>query len=583
MSSELDEPIRPAGILSSGGNRWLPGCRRRRLLLLALLALALAFSRRPEQLSRPQFWAEGGKIWYARAHSDPTSFLRAHGGYLHFSHELAASSSQWLPLCRAPLYFSLIASAVLLLPALFLASGRCRNLFPDPRWRLLVAFLYLALPSSEEAHLFLATIQFRLFILAALIVLAAPPRSPSARAFDVVFVTLSGLSGPFCIFLFPLVGVRWLKRRQPWLMVLASILGACAAVEAGAVFFAAEARPELDLETGATVPRFLQILVRQVFVPGIVGSRGTTWLVENVDAFTQLWFSMAIGLAGVALVARALMRAPLELRLGVLAAFLPLLAALAWPLTHPDWPPFWTLLDDTPGPYNRHFFIPIFAWLMILLWSFTHGSKWLRIPAGLALATHLLVAVPTGWRFDPLPDLRFREQCQGWEALPAGSTRVFRILPEGWTMTLEKRAGPDALAGPPAPRGREPTVEVILVHAPPPDGAAARVEGWIDLLHVAGAAVRIDGWALLADTSERRRLHVLSEVPLTLIGARCEPREDVVRALGKAELRYSGFSLELRAEEPLTSPASPSLVTLWSEDDRLGWARLAGPADVSTP
>ncbi len=72
----------------------------------------------------------------------------------------------------------------------------------------------MALPNTGETHLFLAGAQFRLFILATLIVLAAPPRSRFAWSFDVVFVTLSGLTGPFCAFLFPLAWVRWLERRH---------------------------------------------------------------------------------------------------------------------------------------------------------------------------------------------------------------------------------------------------------------------------------------------------------------------------------------------------------------------------------
>ncbi len=257
-----------------------------------------------------------------------------------------------------------------------------------------------------------------------------------------------------------------------------------------------------------------------------------------------------------------------------------MLAALAWPLVDPNGPPFWTLLDGAPGPYNRHFFTPIFAWLVILLWCFASESKYLRIPAGLALAAHFLIAVPNSWRFDPLPDLELRRHCQAWESQSAGSSRAFRILPEGWFMTLEKPAGKSTPSDLVIAAGREPTVEIILTREPPPESAGARVEGWIDELSIAGSIVRIDGWALLADTSERRRLYVQSETPLVLIGVRGVPREDVVQALKNPDLRYSGFSLELLAEE-VPSVLSPSAIVLWSEDDRLGRARLAGPATVS--
>ena len=71
--------------------------------LLVASAAAIA-ARRPDVFTLPQFWAEDGMEWYARAYNEPglAGLLAPYGGYLQLYPRIAGWLCQLVPFASAP-------------------------------------------------------------------------------------------------------------------------------------------------------------------------------------------------------------------------------------------------------------------------------------------------------------------------------------------------------------------------------------------------------------------------------------------------------------------------------------------------
>src|SRR5215204_5643554 len=170
----------------------------RRVALVFLFAAALVVSRRPDMIFHAQFWAEDGKIWFADAYNlgalEP--MLHPAAGYFDTLPRLAALIGLMFPMESVPLLFNCIALVFQLLPVLFILSSRCSE-WGSFNARALLAFLYLALPNSQELHSSISNTQWRLALLMLMILFSSPGRTTFWKVFDVVVVALGALTGPF--------------------------------------------------------------------------------------------------------------------------------------------------------------------------------------------------------------------------------------------------------------------------------------------------------------------------------------------------------------------------------------------------
>src|SRR5690606_9686913 len=195
---------------------------RPRSLAAACLTIAafaaLIVARTPDALFTPQFWAEDGCEWYARAHNSGAlrSLVQPFGGYLQTYPRLVGILSVALGLRHAPLVMALCALAVQAIVPAFLMSSRFESVVPGRLRRLALALVLLTAPNLYEVHLNVSNSHVHLALLAFLVVIAPPAASRGWRAFDVGVLLLSGVSGPFCVLLLPVAVVAWLHDRERW-------------------------------------------------------------------------------------------------------------------------------------------------------------------------------------------------------------------------------------------------------------------------------------------------------------------------------------------------------------------------------
>jgi hypothetical protein len=411
------------------------------------ISCLLVATRRPDALLYPQFFAEDGAWWYAQAHELGAldAIVVPYRNYIHLVPRLAAGLAIHAPMLWAPLVTNAVAVVAQAVTATFLCSRRMARAVPSAWARWGVALLYVGLPGIWGTIANVTNAQWHLAVLACAIVLATPSEKLAWRLFDVAIVALSGLSGPFAIFLLPVVALKWIARRERWSLALGAVAAATALVQAGVILFAEEqagSRPPL----GASIASLLRVVVGRVVYEGLLGQRIYEAIFERPES---LWWHPAI-LAGAALlaaavVALALARGPLELRLFTLYAALALAAALVWPSKEPLQTTFWENIT-APAASNRYFLLPIFALALALFWlavapphsGARSTERFAERAVGGGLLALLLVGAVLDWREPPPNDYFWSKFVAKYDRAPAGA-KVQILYPPGWSMLLTKR------------------------------------------------------------------------------------------------------------------------------------------------
>jgi len=398
-------------------------------VLVFVLAVLVVISRRPDAVTNPQFWAEDGLLWFAQAHNLGwwRVLFQPETGYFCTLPRLTAALAQLLPLAAAPLLFNLVAILFQVLPVSFFLSSRFASL-ASLRSRLLLGFLYLALPNSFEVNANVTNAQWHLALLACLVVLAEPARSLGWRCFDFVMMVLSALTGPFAIMLLPVAGIAWgWRRRTKWTLTLLLTLAAGALLQVSA-FLRTGSAARMQGSLGANPILFAKILSSQVFLAALIGKNNLPY------RHSYIIYTVLIAIAGIAVLIYALLRARWELKLFIVFASLVLTAALLHPMAHA---PQWLELLSAWGV--RYWLLPMLAFVSALVWmAGNHNPRAVRFIAVAALLL-MSVGIVREWRYPGFADLQFGIYARQFSDLPKGSSLTIPLNPQGWSMTLVKR------------------------------------------------------------------------------------------------------------------------------------------------
>jgi hypothetical protein len=422
-----------------------PGVNRRLDLVAPYLPAAAAFAvaivitvlRRPDVITAPQFWAEDGRFWYQSAHNigGLAPLLTPMNGYFQTFSRLVAALSQLVPLAFAPLFFNLAALAAKALPVAFAFTPRFRRVVPSLGAVVALSAAFLLLPNTHEVHANVTNAHTYLALLAFMTVMAPAPRTAWGKAWDAAVFLLSGLSGPFVIFLLPVALAA--SRRDGWRACAARLLPmAMAASVQLASLATASAGARSQAALGATPLLLGKIAAVQVYLGTVLGSAGTSNLSGILGTADFAVFLALAGFSGTAIIIRALLRGPRPLKLFIVFASLVFGAALLSPmasLKDAQWP-----LLAVPGSASRYWFFPMLAFLASAGWlAASRRDPWR--PLGLAVVALALAFLPWNFRFEPWPDREFIARAAAYERLAPGQHTVIPIMPPGWTMELVKR------------------------------------------------------------------------------------------------------------------------------------------------
>jgi hypothetical protein len=249
-------------------HRWSPYVVFFTIALLMLL-------RAPSLVTDPRFWAEEGRVYFARAYNTEwfKSILLPYGGYYSLMpNSFCLIAAKWVPLERAPLVTTLAAFVVQLLPHLLILFGM-KPVLPRFSERVLLSCVVLFVMQTGAIFLSTITSQYHLAVVTYLILISIDAQSSKPWVWLRRFlVVLSGLTGAVSCFLLPLFLLKAYLTRRRDILVLAGLLLAATLVQVGV--FVAAASKQLPGRPGPASPRqFASALVEQDLVWPVLGYR----------------------------------------------------------------------------------------------------------------------------------------------------------------------------------------------------------------------------------------------------------------------------------------------------------------------
>jgi len=382
-------------------------------LILAVCAVVLGL-RRAGAVTHPQFWAEDAYFYHGAYVHGWNSFAEPFAGYLHTILRMVALFAVTVDPAHGPGLFVACSMAITLYVAGRTLSPRC----PLPRLAGACALAVVLVPDTYEIFMTLVNVQWVIGAGLVLLLVSRDPGTAGEWVHDLAAAALMGLTGPFCIVLWPLFAWRASTRRSRASIVLAAIVAACALIQGFIVY--------------NTPPMGGTAAIRGGFVLPLIGRRiGGSIMMGALEApDTDLYIGTAVGLATLAGVAYLAFRRgahrPERVLLGLSFALL-LGAALYRTRYNFDW-------YFQPRQQARYVFLPQLLAIWLLLAAVGEAGRLARVCGALALWA-LLVNIPRD-REPAYVDLHwsFFEPM-----IRAGVPVAIPTNPPGWFMPLPAR------------------------------------------------------------------------------------------------------------------------------------------------
>jgi len=402
-------------------------------LLSCLLFAVLIFGRNPSVILDAQFWGEDGWFWYPEAHEYGWhSLFMPHTGYLQTDDRLIALLGTCLPLAWNPLLFAASAFCFQWLVPVFVASSRSETCCPDWKLRVLIACGIAVVPNSWEVYVNLTNSQWHLSVLAILILLSRSPRTRPELIFDLIFLLLSGVSGPFCLFAWPIAAGCAVISRSPHHVIRLAIVTLCVCLQGTAIYLSGE-RTHLVSTLGASPDMFARLIGGQLLLAPVIGRHLLPALYHMPLWRSGLlpWTTVLVG-AWLHITAFRRFRG---LRPILVFALLVLAAGLTHPAAGGPLPIWQTFLKPDTG--MRYFYIPLLAWItcLIVLSVATQGAA--QYVAAAILCCTALCGIPRDYRYEAEPDRNFYILAHTFDHAAPGTTMTFPIRP-GTSVRLTK-------------------------------------------------------------------------------------------------------------------------------------------------
>ena len=220
---------------------------------------------------------------------------------------------------------------------------------------------YLALPNTSELNVSITEAQWHLALLASLVVLSRPPESRLGFSFDIAVLALCGLTGPFCIVLFPPALIMLWNQRSRWRAIVTALLGSTALLQ-GISLLSSAVRTRASMPLGASVDLLCRILVSQIFLAPLFGMNSA---IKRGHLYIYSLTALGIGL-----LVYCCLRARLEWRLFMVFSALIFAGSMITPQASYDQPQ-WVALARAWG--TRYWFFPDLG--LCLVPALARGSR----------------------------------------------------------------------------------------------------------------------------------------------------------------------------------------------------------------
>lgn len=412
------------------------------LFFFALFAFCfiVMVMRRPDLISNPQFWAEDGAVWYQQAHNLGwfKALLIPQSGYFQTISRLVAAFTLNFSLSSAPLIFNLIGIAIRCSVILFILSKRVS--YFSLKTKLVICLFILLMPHLAEVHANITNTHWYISIYLFFILISDNGNSLLWRAHDFLVMIISGLSGPFIVFLAPVLFLKILNKVELTSIKIAMMgfikrlgffelsFSAICLVQIVTIL-ASQSGERVTAPLGASLDTLVNIASSRIFLGFITSNQ------QSVAIWDMQYLNYVVSFLGFSLLAILVIKGDWRAKSCVIFPFLMLCAALARPAissTLPQWG------QMRVGGGERYFVISSIFWLICLLKAVNYFSWRFKSYSELFLLAVVLVSGFFNFKIAPLHDARWDKQVVMYNNTPKGKNIRLDINPTHWKMDLLK-------------------------------------------------------------------------------------------------------------------------------------------------
>lgn len=405
------------------------------LLVIMAVAFVVLVARRPDIIQNAQPWAEDGRVWMAGIYNNGfwSSLFLPQNGYFQTISRLTYGVALWFGISKAALVSNVIAISIRCFFIGLLMSNRMS--FIGLKYRALVCLYFLLMPNVSEGFVNITNVHWYLSIYLLAVVLANNPESTLGKAHDIIILIISGLSGPFVVFIAPCLIIKRIYTRDGLINAVKGInafdviMAACCIIQLWAIITTSGAT-----RVNAPLGYSLGLLADIVSCRIIYGSFLPFSLARDLASNETINIILLIILLSALIV--SFVKCDWRIKCLVLFPSLMIGFALKSPVIV-DNQPQWPAIFNTEGG-ERYFYVTNLA-LACLVISLTAYFKKLRIPALIFISMIFLAFVPMHFRLPALPDSGFAEDARNFESRKTGEEVSIRILPLDWDMKLYKK------------------------------------------------------------------------------------------------------------------------------------------------
>ncbi|ADU69860.1 hypothetical protein [Pantoea sp. At-9b] len=405
------------------------------LIGLMFLAFVLLVLRRPDLVVHAQPWAEDGKIWMAGIYNEGfwSSLLLPQNGYYQTISRLTYGISLLFGFSHAALVANIIAILIRCFFVGFILSSRMN--FIDMKFRVVAALYLILMPNIAEGFVNITNVHWYLSMYLLAVVMANDAESTLGKVHDFAVLIISGLSGPFVVFIAPCLLLKRIYTRGGIIAAIRQInmfdivMATCCVIQVAAILISPDtARSSAPL--GASVGVLIKIISYRIIGGTFFNNDVIAFMPENNYLCLILFVLFLISLVYL------LIKSGWQFKAAAIFPVLMIGFALAKPMmsiTDPQWPVFFG-----PGNGERYFFVTNFAFFCFVLYLLSKMTRYKNM-ALVVLSLVTLATVSSGFRIPKLANVGYQEDLVKFENARQGEHVTLRINPPGWTMELIKK------------------------------------------------------------------------------------------------------------------------------------------------
>ena len=362
-----------------------------------------------------------------------SSLFLPQNGYFQTISRLTYGIALWFGLSKAALVANIIAILIRCFFAVFILSNRFR--FINLKYRVALVLYFILMPNVAEGFVNITNVHWYLSMYLVAVVLAKDAESLPEKLHDFIVLVISGLSGPFVVFIAPCLIIKRIYTKGGFINAVKKInlfdvvMAICCIIQLWAIL-TTSGTTRIDAPLGYSFGLLADIISCRIIYGSFLPFNMAREMAAHGNVNAGLFIILCIGLMF------AFFRYGWRIKCLILFPLLMIGFALKSPVIaigQPQWP---LILNTESG--ERYFYVTNIA-LACLAISFVSSLSKFRTPVLLVGMIIFLAFVPTHFRLPALPESGYYQDVKVFDEKDSGDKVSIRILPPGWDMILIKK------------------------------------------------------------------------------------------------------------------------------------------------